>query len=787
MRYKYIILIILLFISRYVKSQNLAVLEGIVSYNNSIIEKASISLINTSYYTVSESSGQFKISNIRPGKYFLRVQTDGLSDFLEEISLNAGTNYKEINLQNVINHLSEVIVTAEKRETNMQMTPSSISALDSKDVRNARIWDIKDLTAIVPNLYAANPGDLRNVVSIRGVTTTSYEPAVATYIDGVSQFSLDSYISQLNDIERIEVLRGPQSTLYGRNATGGVINIITKQPDNQTKGFAELNFGNFGLQRYAVGVRTPIVADKLYFGATGIFTRKDGFFFNEFTNSAYDDMKLSQGNYFLKYRTNKRLSFLINVKHQLQLNKGTFPLVMDKEEAFEKPFRLDQNRSSRMRDRTFNISLTAKYQHEHYVLNSQSSYQENYRFYEDPIDADFSSYDIIAIVNDFGKKWNRNKVLMHELRLSSPLYSTAKLKWNTGIYGFLLSSPLKQGTYYGSDAGMYGSPVTNFTDININSLNGYGFAGFGQIDYQLSSSLSLIAGLRYDYEHKQQQIGGMVIPEGGKQLVTRTDTSASANYGNYSPKIALNYSLSENHNFYGVYSRGFRAGGISEYSSDPSQAPLISYDSEYSNNFEIGTKNMLVGRKLKLNAALFYTQITNGQIPVLVMPEALTLIRNAAKMASKGFEFELSTIPVKGIELAYNFGYTDAHYEDLVSPDNDHGENKDLSGKKQVFTPETTSFLSLQYTYYNLSSNSKFFARLEYRHIGKQYFDLSNTIYQNDYGLLNSRLGFQYKRAEIALWGANIMDKKYISYAYDFGAIHLGNPKTYGLSLSIKI
>ncbi|WP_315816025.1 TonB-dependent receptor plug domain-containing protein [Paraflavitalea speifideaquila] len=122
-----------------------------------------------------------------------------------------------------------------------------------------RLWNTKDITAIVPNLYSADPGDNRNVTSIRGITTTSYDPAVATYIDGVNQFGLDTYISQLSDIERIEVLRGPQGTLYGRNAMGGVINIITKQPGNHLTGFAEANMGNYGQHRIAAGIRTPLI------------------------------------------------------------------------------------------------------------------------------------------------------------------------------------------------------------------------------------------------------------------------------------------------------------------------------------------------------------------------------------------------------------------------------------------------------------------------------------------------------------------------------------------------
>jgi iron complex outermembrane receptor protein len=137
--------------------------------------------------------------------------------------------------------------------------------LNAKGINDYRLWNSKDLTAIVPNLYSANPGDGRNVTSIRGITSSSYDPAVTTYIDGVNQFTLDTYIPQLFDVERIEVLRGPQGTLYGRNAMGGVINIITEQPTNKTSGFLEISAGNYGEQRYTGAIRTPVVKRQIIF------------------------------------------------------------------------------------------------------------------------------------------------------------------------------------------------------------------------------------------------------------------------------------------------------------------------------------------------------------------------------------------------------------------------------------------------------------------------------------------------------------------------------------------
>src|SRR5690606_38297298 len=139
--------------------------------------------------------------------------------------------------------------------------------------------------------------------------------------------------------------------------------------------------------------------------------------------------------------------------------------------------------------------------------------------------------------------WNKNKVLMQEIRFTSPFSSSSKLKWNAGVFGFLQDNPVRQGTYYGKDAGMFGSPVTNFTDITTNSLVGNGFAGFGQIDYKILPSLSLIAGLRYDYEHKKQGIEGVFLPDGGEAIITRSDTSSIANFSNLSPKLAFDYSL----------------------------------------------------------------------------------------------------------------------------------------------------------------------------------------------------------------------------------------------------
>ena len=240
---------------------------------------ATVHVLNSNAVTITDMQGNFTISNVAKGSYTITVEALGYATKNEIVSTGESL---EILLSEDYNQLDDVTVSAEKREASLQQTALSMTSLSAKQVQQYRLWNNKELTAIVPNLYSNNSGDERNVTSIRGITTTSYDPAVTTYIDGVNQFSLDTYMPQLLDVERIEILRGPQGTLYGRNAMGGVINIITKQPTNTTNGFVELNFGNHGQQRYSAAIRTPIVKDKLFFGASAMFNKRDGFYTNEF-------------------------------------------------------------------------------------------------------------------------------------------------------------------------------------------------------------------------------------------------------------------------------------------------------------------------------------------------------------------------------------------------------------------------------------------------------------------------------------------------------------------------
>ena len=762
------------------------VLSGTIGdVSSRAIPRASINILNTNLGAVTDAEGRFSIASVPPGQYTLQISAIGYATIDKHIALSQNNNESlAIQLSPSSTQLDVVIVSAQKKEEALQKIPFSISSISARQAQDYRLWDIKEVSAIVPNLYSADPGDNRNVTSIRGITTTSYDPAITTYIDGVNQFNLDTYIAQLVDVERIEILRGPQGTLYGRNAMGGVINIITKQPTNQLNANVELSVGNYGQHRFGYAIKFPIVKDKLFAGFAGVYEGRDGFYTNQFDNTSFDRQTGATGNYFLKYLPNSKWNIALNVKHNWNRNHGTFPLVPDPVAALNDPFKLNQNAVTKMIDDIFNGSLSINHFGSGFQFSSQTAYQTNHRYYDQPIDGDFSPIDGVTIINNYGDDWNRVKAWTQEFKFSSPASTTSPLSWTIGSYLFSQDNPVKQAVHFGDDAALVGAPDKNFSIINTTEGKNRGIAFFGQGTYSITEKLDLIAGVRFDYEKKELSVRGeyQKDPDPNPIFQTQPDTSATTSFNAFSPKLGIAFHPTENSNLYVSYSRGYRTGGLTQLGSDPSQPPLYPYEPEYSDNIEVGIKNNLWQNRLYLNFAAFYTRVKDAQVPTLILPDAITVTRNAGELTSKGIEMEVSATPFKGLQAVYNFGFTDAEYKTLKLSQN--GTSVDLAGNKQIFTPDMTSMLALQYSYdLGTKQRLQIVVRGEWMYFGKQYFDLANNISQSPYSLLNTRFGLSARNFEIMFWGRNLSDQHYIAYAYDFGAVHLGNPKTYGVTL----
>ena len=379
----------------------------------------------------------------------------------------------------------------------------------------------------------------------------------------------------------------------------------------------------------------------------------------------------------------------LNFKHLSNQNKGAFPLVFGTEEAFANPYKLNQNSTTTMMDQTTNTGLSIHYAGNGFNFSSQTAYQQNYRYYTNPIDGDFSPIDAVSVINNYGNKWNNIKVLTQDFKFTSN-YNNSKFKWTAGAFLFYQDAPVKQATRFGMDANMMMIGDSLFSTTSISTTIKKGFALYGQATYALTNQLNITFGLRNDYENQSQSVLGTYQHDPSTdQYITRTDTLGRINFNALSPKLSLDYQVNNNSLWYGNYSRGFRAGGLSPLSSDPSQPPLVGFLPEYSSNFETGLKNNWFSNKLQLNIALFYTKVTDAQVPSLVLPDAITITKNTGQLTSKGMEAELIVIPAKGLLVQYAFGTTNASFDklDIAS----QGESVNLASKHPIFTPSMTS------------------------------------------------------------------------------------------------
>ncbi len=748
---------------------------------------ASVRVRNTERGAVTDNAGHFILTGVPPGDYTVDVTASGFVSASASVTIPSSAPETEIRLSPAGTALEPVLVTAEKKTEDSRQVAGSVAVFNGRDVDNYRLWQSKDLSGVVSNLNAANPGDGRNVISIRGITSTSYDPAVVTYIDGVSQFNLDTYIPQLFDVDKIEVLKGPQGTLYGRNAMGGVINITTKKPDESQHMDVSVAAGNKGLQRYTLAYRTPLVKGKLYFGIAGLYEGSDGFYQNDFYNNHFDKQHRIAGNAYLTYRINQAWSVTANVKKMDNRNDGAFPLSGSFSDAMENPFHLSQNAVGKMIDNTLDASLVIRHSGRGVSFTSQTAYQTNYRYYQHPVDGDFSPIDGVGVVNNYGRPWNKLNVWTQEFRLASAVGKPGPFSWAAGALLFAQDVPTKQGTHFGADAALVGSPDSNFTLISSTKAKNTGFAFYGQAEYRLAEHLFLAAGLRYDWQRSKSTIGGSYLPDGSDQAFeTRSDTSGHTTFNAVSPMATLSWRPTADQSFYLSYRRGFRTGGLTPLASDPSQPPLYPYKAEFSGNGEAGWKQVFWHQRLSVDVAVFYSTVNHVQVPTLILPDAITITKNAGRLESRGFEVGLKAVPVSGLQLDYQFGYTRARYTEGKLSSN--GNATDLDGHKQVFTPETTSLLALQYGRpFSASGHLGWFIRGEWQNTGKTYFDLGNQYAQGSYQMINASAGFTWNQNALLFWMRNVTDTRYVQYAYDFGAARLGDPRTLGVTLRVHL
>ncbi|WP_320044372.1 TonB-dependent receptor plug domain-containing protein [uncultured Desulfobacter sp.] len=318
--------------------------------------------------------------------------------------------------------LGDITVTAQKTEENLRDVPMSVSVFNDLVLEDQEIKDLEDLSYYVPNFFLMGDGGGSGQPSMRGISMdmATASSSVGLYVDGVPTINSVGFMALMNGVERVEVLRGPQGTLYGKNAQAGVINIITKKPGNEQEGQVYAELGEDNKHEVGVGLRTPIIKDKFYMGLTGRFYEKDGYLKNTYSNNIADDRKNYFGKLYLRLTPTDRLDIsLISSRYETDNDAISRNLISAKNYL---EIESDMNQSSDISLETYALNIS--YQFDNFTLESITSYQE--KELDSLIDSDFSAEELMYYCVNIPYE-----TLTQELRLKG---ENGKLKWLAGLY-----------------------------------------------------------------------------------------------------------------------------------------------------------------------------------------------------------------------------------------------------------------------------------------------------------------------------------------------------------------
>lgn len=638
--------------------------------------------------------------------------------------------------------LGAITVTAEKQEENVQDVPLSLTVMDALDIENKKIESVNDIADFVPNMMNFNDGMATvNRVTIRGVSGPSFArhaTAVGMYVDGVPTLGNFGFEVGIVDIERIEVLRGPQGTLYGKNTQVGAINIITRQPDNEFRARVSVETGQWLSSESgdkltsgaAVSLSGPIIKDKLFFSLAGDYKHKDGFILNTFS----DESEFEQNNYYgrakLRWTPTEDvdISFLMSTLIYEQEGGNNMNLAKNGAALFgvsvpnryqtSSDIKGNQEANSKIQSLNISYALTES-------INLTSITSKKITTFDAVDDFDFISMHFMHV----SMGGTRSETTSQELRLNS---TTERLNWLVGLY----YDSDKRDSNYAQTSIM---PSMNYT-LNTQLIGG-AYALFSQVGYFLTEKLKLIGGLRYEHQDFEQK--GMV--SAGK-----LDDS----WERVSPKIAAEYHATQDLMTYIDISEGYRTGGFNELATDPQ---YYSYDEESLLSYEIGLKSLFMDKRLMLNAAFFYMNINDMQVEEVIDP-INSYITNAAEATSTGFELELTAQVTNSLTLMGGYGHTNVVFDEFSDA------NGNYEGNKNPFAPDYTFNMGAQYRHEN-----GFYASLDLIGYGEMFFDKANNYSRDAYQLVNTKVGYETDRFDIYLYGKNIFDEEYDADGYGSG------------------
>lgn len=663
-----------------------------------------------------------------------------------------------------------LIVTAEKKEADVQKVPVSMNAFDSIDLENAGIDNTPEITRFIPNVYFKE-ATMENIIVVRGVSSVdgSTIGPVGVYIDDINYPLHFMHNIELLNVERIEMLRGPQGTLYGRNTESGVLNIVTRQPGNEFQGtikgslgYYDTSHGNIPEYKASVSFDIPALKQNLFIGLDTNFSISDGFMKNRRfgkEDSASLNRKNLRGS--ARWIANDRLEFsFIADSSDYDDKQGLYRVFTSKD-----GLKNDENTENRgffetqLDQKSSGQVLKAKFKGSKFDLLSITG-KRNYE--------QFSILGSGVGIQNYGKNiWKFNDdFYSQEFRFSSK-NNSAPFEWLLGFYGFMEDTDI--------DFSKFNKFQTRKTKIEKN-----GGAVFFNGTYTFFNRLHVTAGLRYDCMNLDGNQDLQGHNWGGKDI--SADYHKDMNFNEWLPKAVISFDVKDNIMIYTSAAKGYLEGGYN-YAQATDENNFV-FDPEYTWNYEIGIKTSWFNKRVIANASVYYIKMDDKQVSEYTAGGAVAKISNAAKAYSRGVEFELKAKPSRGIDFFATFGYVDAEIDEWEAGSSDN------KGNKMPNTPEYSYNVGAQYRH-----NSGLFTRIDYLGTGEMYGNVQNNshVKLDNYNILNLRLGYEQENFDIVLWCSNALDKTYYTSAFDYGdpkeAIGIaqnGEPRSYGISFTMR-
>lgn len=666
--------------------------------------------------------------------------------------------------------IDEVVIHSFKQNKQIYLEPVSVSLLTAKDISQNNIQTMKDFSAFIPNFYMPEYGSkMTSPVYIRGIGSRINAPSVALYVDGVPYFDRAAFDINVNDIASIEVLRGPQGTIYGRNTMGGVINIYTPSPLKYQGTNISLGAGNYNYYSVGASVYNKI-ANNVGVAISTNYQHKGGYFTNEFTGKKADPSD--------NFYSRARLSWAINPFWTLDLN-----LSYEYTNQDGYPYRVydttdntvgavDYNEKSFYRRNLSSNGLHISYINNHIKFGSQTSFQ--YLYGKQGLDQDFTNKDLF-----YTNFYHRQQMISQEFNVKS-IKENQKYQWQIGVFGFHDNYNQENNVDYRILSRAEMRHVKNPT---------YGYALYHQstLNDVLLKNLAIGVGFRYDWEkttskniHSSYNYGSDIkydpIAE-GKDI-----------FKQFTPKFTIDYKLINDGLIYAAITKGYKTGGFNATAvADKDKT----FKPEYSWNYEIGSRINLLSNKLHLGLSLFLIDWKDQQISQHQATGGGYILRNAGKSRSKGLEFSSTIFPIERVSFDIAYGYTQATFSNYK--DGNASNPKVYDGNYLPLVPKHTLVIGGNY---NLKINQSWVDditfNINYKGLGKIYMDDQNLVNQKYYSQLDAKINLKKSNFSLALWAKNITNKKYISYYFKVGApinqhyVQQGIPFTCGLDFNIK-